>query len=97
MSNTDNFIKNAFSISSIMLAAMVIISSIAIISQTPKAPGVMINDTHIENVEPVPAILINPEPEGEIDMLAYLNDSNAMVHFIEFPPMHINIQPGLNN
>jgi len=80
-----------------MLAVLVIISSIAIISHTPNASGIMINDTHIENVEPVPAILVNPEPEGEIDILAYLNDSNTMVHFIEFPPMHINIQPGLNN
>ena len=97
MSNTDNFIKSAFSISSIMLAVMVIISSIAIISQTPKASGVMINDTHIENVDPVPAILVNPEPAEEIDVLAYLNDSSAIVHFIEFPPMHINVQPSLNN
>jgi len=98
MSNTDSFIKDVFSISSIALAVLVIVSSVAIMSRTPTAQGFVINDTAAENLMPAPAIMIeHPSAMQEnADILTQLGDDIVMVHFIEFPPMHINAQQPLD-
>jgi len=99
MSNTDSFIKDVFSISSIALAVLIIVSSIAVISRTPTAQGVVIDDGVIESVIPVPAIMIDQGPalQENADILTQLGDDVVMVHFVEFPPMQINAQVPLNN
>ena len=100
MSNTDSFIKDVFSVSSIALAVLIIVSSIAIISRTPAAQGTIINDDGIiESVIPVPAIMIDQVPvlQENADIRAQLGDDIVMVHFVEFPPMHINAHIPLNN
>ena len=99
MSSSDNFIKGAFSISSIILAVLVIVSSMAFMIEAPTAQGVEINDNTIDHVLPIPAIMID-QPEdvlGDNIALAQLGDELVMVHFVEFPPMYINIKPPLNN
>ncbi len=97
MSNSDNFIKGAFSISSIILAVLVIVSSVAFMIESPVAQGVEINDTAIDNVVPTPAIIID-YPEGTMDntALTQLGGELVMVHFVEFPPMHIDVKQPVN-
>ncbi len=100
MTNTDNFIKGVFAISSITLAVLVILSSIAIISQAGTIPGAVNEQPGFdENIVPTPAIMIDhPEMINEDGMaLAYSLENEAAVQFIEFPPMYISAQPLLNN
>ena len=99
MTNTDNFIKGVFTISSITLAVLVILSSIAIISNASSPSGAIIDENQVEESIPAPAIMIdNPPGFSDEDIaLAYLQESSGAIQFIEFPPMHINVQPLLNN
>ena len=99
MSNTDNFIKGIFAISSIALAVLVILSSVAIISNASSVPDVAIENYLDENVVPTPAILIDYPPMiNEDDLaLAYLEENGNAIQFIEFPPMYISALPLLNN
>jgi len=78
--NTNSFIHNAICISSITLAAFVIVSSIAIISY--KAPQGAFHETS-------PLV---PAPELNEDS-TFLHDipKTVPVHFIEFPPMRITL------
>ena len=101
MSNSDSFIKGVFSISSIILAVAVIISSVAYMVEIPVPQNTETYDTgsEIESPVPAPAIIIDyPEiTKDDGSALAQLGDDLVMVHFVEFPPMHINVLSPLNN
>ena len=96
MSINNDIIRSAISIASIILTAIITITSVAIIANTSPA----ISASHFPEA-PRAMEIFSPveEPTYNANKLVW-NEAGTelvMIQFIEFPPMHINGNLPLNN